>query len=144
MVLYCFCPNIISQGWSWLENKITESNDNIAETIYIPFHNGHFYLFWPCAATCGKQFSEENSCNQISNWTTIIPESGEIILLEEINVDFEYLTLSMKSLIDRCDDRHFWVNRFSPACACPTLWHIFSWASVVVFLCFERRFKSLL
>ena len=98
MVLYCFCPNIISQGWSWLENKITESNEKIAETIYTPFHNGHVYLFWPCAATCGKQFSEENSCNQITNCTKIIPESGEIILLEEINVDFEYLTLSLKRL----------------------------------------------
>jgi hypothetical protein len=30
------------QGWSWLENKITEINEKIAETIYTPFQSGHF------------------------------------------------------------------------------------------------------
>ena len=45
----------IIQGWSWLENKITEINENIAETIYTPFQNGHF---WPVPTV--QQFSENN------------------------------------------------------------------------------------
>ena len=33
-----------------------------------PFKTVIFDLFWPCPATFGKQFSEENSWNQLNNW----------------------------------------------------------------------------
>jgi hypothetical protein len=46
----------------------------IAETIYTPFQNGHFfYLFLPCPATFEKQFSKENDvmlelCNKSNRY----------------------------------------------------------------------------
>jgi len=40
-----------------------------------PFKMVIFDLFWPCPATFGKQFSAENSWNQLINWRKkIIPE----------------------------------------------------------------------
>ena len=34
------------QEWFLLENKITENQWKIAETIYTPFQNDHYLLFW--------------------------------------------------------------------------------------------------
>ena len=62
-----------NQGCFWLENKITENQWKIAETIYNNFKWLIFYFFQPCPLAFGlsrKQTSEENSWNQFNNWKT--------------------------------------------------------------------------
>jgi hypothetical protein len=55
------------QEWYWLENQW-----KIADAITPPFKMVIFCLFWQCPTTFGKQFSEENSWNQLDNWKKII------------------------------------------------------------------------
>ena len=60
----------IRDEWSWLENKITEINiiKKYSWNHLYPLSKWLFDLFWPCPAPFGKQFSEENSWNQLNNW----------------------------------------------------------------------------
>ena len=41
--------------------------------LHPPFKMVIFYLFWPCPAAFGKQFSEENSWNQLIKWKKYHP-----------------------------------------------------------------------
>ena len=71
---YYIIVSLEYQGWFWLENKITENQWKIAETIYTPFSNG---IFLTCSDLCQTTFCnffpEEISWNQLNNWTKIIP-----------------------------------------------------------------------
>jgi hypothetical protein len=73
---YYIIVSLEYQGWFWLENKITENQWKIAETIYTPFSNG---IFLTCSDLCQTTFCnffpEEISWNQLNNWTKIIPVS---------------------------------------------------------------------
>ena len=47
----------------------------MAETIYTPFQNGHFWPFLIVSCNFQNFVSEENSYNQLNNWKKIIPEN---------------------------------------------------------------------
>jgi hypothetical protein len=51
-----------------LENKITENQWKIAETIYTPFQNGHFWPFLTMSCNFLKQFlSPLSLCNKLNS-----------------------------------------------------------------------------
>lgn len=54
---------VIKQGWSWWENNEKQLTSSTSH-----FKIVHFYLFWRCPATFVKQFSVDNSWNQLNSW----------------------------------------------------------------------------
>jgi hypothetical protein len=50
------------------KNNMFENQWKIAETIYTPFQNGHFWPFLSVSWNIQKKISEENSWNQLNNW----------------------------------------------------------------------------
>jgi hypothetical protein len=64
--------------FTWLENKITDINEKKLKPFTPPFNIIIFYLFWRCPATYRKQFSEENSRDQLNNWKKCIPDFTNI------------------------------------------------------------------
>jgi hypothetical protein len=62
------------QGWFCLENKITENQWTIDETIYIPFQMVCFFTCSESLANFGNFSPEENGWNQLNNWRNIIPD----------------------------------------------------------------------
>ena len=70
------------QSLFWLENKITEHQWKLAETIYIPFQK---ISFWPILIMSGnfqKTNTEENSRYQLNKWKKITPAIYNIYTMQ--------------------------------------------------------------